>query len=133
MPKTNDVKYLGVELENTLRWNDNTSFISGKASSRLGYIRRTIPPALPGLRNQAYKYLVRPDVEYSSTVWDGSLTNTQANSIEAIQRRAARMVCNIKRTDHTTSTTQLLEHLEWDILKNRRETEAWYLPCHALR
>ena len=121
MPKTNDVKYLGVKLENTLRWNNNTSFITGKASSRIGYIRRTIPPALSGLRNQAYKYLIRPVVEYSSTVWDGSLTNTQTNSIEAIQRRAARMVCNIKRTDHTTSTTQLLEHLEWDTLKNRRE------------
>ena len=31
------------------------------------------------------------------------------------------MVCNIKRTDRTTSTTQLLEHLELDTLKNRRE------------
>ena len=92
IPKTDSVKYLGVKLESSLRWNDNTTYISNKASSRLGYIRRTIPPALPHLRAKAYTTLVRPILEYSSTVWDGSLTQTQATKLEAVQRRAARTV-----------------------------------------
>lgn len=54
-------------------------------------------------------------------MWDGALTNTQINSIEAIQRRAARLVRNVKRTDHITSTTKVLEDLEWDKLKDWRE------------
>ena len=115
------MKYLGVKLENSLRWNENTSFITGKASSRLGYILRTIPSLLPHLSDRAYKYLVRPVTEYCSTVWDRNLTATQANSIEAIQRRAARLVNNIKRTDHVTSTTKLVEDLEWETLKARSE------------
>ena len=43
MPKTPTVKYLGVKLEGSLRWNENTSYINSKASIRLGYIGRTIP------------------------------------------------------------------------------------------
>ena len=59
IPKNDGVKYLGVKLQNTLRWNDNTNYISNKVSSRLGYIRRTIPPSLPNLRAKAYTTLAR--------------------------------------------------------------------------
>ena len=31
------------KLENGLKWNDNTTYITNKGSSRLGYVRRTIP------------------------------------------------------------------------------------------
>ena len=120
IPKTDSVKYLGVKLESSLRWNDNTTYISNKASSRLGYIRRTIPPALPHLRAKAYTTLVRPILEHSSTVWDGSLTQSQATKLEAVQRRAARTVYNIPRTDHKTSTTQLVDQLTWQTLDSRR-------------
>ena len=120
IPKTDSVKYLGVKLESSLRWNDNTTYISNKASSRLGYIRRTIPPTLPQLRAKAYTTLVRPILEYAATVWDGSLTQTQAVKLEAVQRRAARTVYNIPRTDHQTSTTQLIDQLSWQTLDTRR-------------
>ena len=119
IPKNDGVKYLGVKLQNTLRWNDNTNYISNKVSSRLGYIRRTIPPSLPNLRAKAYTTLARPILEYSSSVWDGSLTQTQSNRLEAVQRRAARTVFNIPRTDHTTSTSSLIEKLEWEQLNTR--------------
>ena len=121
IPKADGVKYLGVKLESSLRWNDNTTYITNKASSRLGYIRRTIPPTLPHLRAKAYTTLVRPILEYSSTVWDGSLTQTQATKLEAVQRRAARTVHNIPRTDHHTSTSQLINKLNWETLDSRRE------------
>ena len=94
---------------------------SNKASSRLGYIRRTIPPFLQHMRAKAYTSLVRPILEYSASVWDGSLTATQSTSIEAVQRRAARAVYNIPRTDHKTSTSGLLEQLDWQPLECRRE------------
>ena len=54
-------------------------------------------------------------------MWDGQLTKTQSTKIEAIQRRAARNVFNIPRTDHQTSTTKLLEDLDWQNLEHRRE------------
>ena len=78
-------------------------------------------PTLPHLRAKAYTTLVRPILEYSSTVWDGSLTQTQATKLEAVQRRAARTVHNIPRTDHHTSTSQLINKLNWETLDSRRE------------
>lgn len=121
IPRSDGVKYLGIKLENSLKWNKNTAYITNKAASRLGYIRRTIPHTLPHLRNKAFTSLVRPILEYSSTVWDGNLTKAQATKIESIQRKAARIVNNIPRTDHTTSTTQLIKELEWQTLNSRRE------------
>ena len=121
IPKVSGAKYLGVKLENSLRWNINTNYIVSKASSRLGYVRRTIPASLPQLRSRAYKQLLRPVMEYACAVWDAGLTSTQVGAVEAVQRRAARMVHDVRRTDRTTSTTQLVKQLDWDMLGARRE------------
>ena len=48
-------------------------------------------------------------------------TETQPHSIAATQRRAAGLVSKIKRADHVTSTTKLIEDLKWEILKARKE------------
>ena len=120
IPKVQEIKYLGVKLEHSLRWNSNTEYLSGKASGKVGFIGRTIPPSLKHLRDKAYCSLVRPILEYSSTVWDSSLTSTQSKQLESIQRKAARMVHCVPRTDHTTSTTALIADLGWDTLQERR-------------
>lgn len=120
IPKKTDIKYLGVKLESSLRWNLNTEYVAGKASGKVGFIRRTIPPSLKHLRDKAYKTLARPVLEYASTVWDSYLTSTQTKQLEDVQRRGARMVNNIPRTDHVTSTTALINNLEWETLSERR-------------
>ena len=120
IPRVQEIKYLGVKLEHTLRWNSNTDYVTGKAAGKVGFIRRTIPPSLTQLRDRAYQSLVRPILEYSSTVWGSSLTTTQETQFEAVQRKAARTVYNIPRTDHKTSTTGLISDLQWDTLKERR-------------
>ena len=38
MSKVPTVKYLEVKLQSSLRWSENTDFITGKAASKLGYI-----------------------------------------------------------------------------------------------
>jgi hypothetical protein len=43
------------------------------------------------IKEQAYQTLVRPLVEYASTVWN-PYTKIEINKIEAVQRRAARYV-----------------------------------------
>ena len=40
---------------------------------------------------------------------------------QAVQRRAARLIFNISRTDHPTSTTKLLQYLELDELATQRQ------------
>ena len=84
------MKYLGVKLETTSRWIDNTNYESNKVSSRLGYMRRTILPSLPNLRLESQ--ILHPPSQanigiYSSYVCDGSLTQTQFNRPEPVKRR----------------------------------------------
>ena len=61
--------------------------------------------------------LVRPLVEYSSSVWDPHQKDL-ISKIELIQKRAARFTTNTY--DRTTSITHLIKDLNWDTLQNRR-------------
>ena len=57
--------------------------------------------------------------EYASASWD-SVSDTAASRLEAVQRRAARLICGIRRTDRKTSTTSLLQKLDLQPLNERR-------------
>ena len=59
----------------------------------LGFVRRNLRVNSKSSKEQAYKMLVRPKVEYAAAVWD-PYTAKQINNLEKIQRRAARVVWN---------------------------------------
>ena len=86
-----------------MRWNDNITYIFNKASSRLRYIRRTTLPTLPQLGAKAYATLVRPNLEYAATVWDGSLTQTQAVKEELPEQSVTSNELTIKSVLHSSS------------------------------
>jgi hypothetical protein len=68
------------------------------------------------IKEQAYQTLVRPLVEYASTVWN-PYTKTEINKIEAEQRRAARYVVSNQR--NRSSVRNMLQRLKWRPLANR--------------
>ena len=61
--------------------------------------------------------LVRPGLEYASTVWN-PYTKTLKNKLEMVQRRAARFV--LYRYRRTSSDGTMLENLGWQSLSERR-------------
>ena len=83
----------------------------------LSLLQRNIKLAPTKTKELLCKSLVRPQLEYTSTVWS-PWQNTLINSIEKIQRRAARYVTN----DYNpySSVTQLLTALNWEPLEVRR-------------
>ena len=87
LEKLSSAKYLGVTLSAKLSWSEHVTSIVSKANRALGMIRRNVAP-LPA-KSQAYQTLVRPHLEYCSSVWDPH-SQTDVNRIEAVQRRAAR-------------------------------------------
>ena len=121
IPKADDVKYLGVTVDSKLRWHKHLSNIAAKGNSTLGFIRRNVTTTSEEVKSLAYKQLVRPVLEYASSAWD-SLTQTQETSLEAVQRRAARLVCGIRRTDRKTSVSGLVQRLGWEKLDERRKS-----------
>lgn len=112
-----EAKYLGVTLTHKLDWATHIRNICGEANRSLAFVRRNLRTAPNTLKEAAYKSLVRPKLEYSSSVWS---PHTQGNvaQIEKVQRRAARFVSG--RFRNTSSVGDMLHNLKWESLERRR-------------
>lgn len=112
-----DAKYLGVCITSDLSWNKHINQVTTTASQTLNFIKRNIPTKHHIIRQFAYKTLVRPQLEYCSSVWSPH-TQQNIHKIEMVQRRAARWVTS--DNSHYSSVTSMLEKLGWRSLGNRR-------------
>ena len=83
--------YLGVELGNDLNWNHHIDQTTTKANGILAFLRRNLNKCSKEVKEKAYTTLVRPNLEYGSSVWD-PFRQYQIDAVEMVQRRAARFV-----------------------------------------
>ena len=91
LTRSKTYKYLGLHLSDDFKWTTHISRITKKAYQQLCLVRRNTRNLPKSFRETAYKSLLRPHVEYCSSVWDPhTLSDTQ--KIERIQRQAARYV-----------------------------------------
>jgi hypothetical protein len=110
-------KYLGLHLQNDLNWNKHINEIVSKANKVLYTTKLALNKSTTQVKTAAYKTMIRPLVEYSSSVWD-PYTSGQINCVEKIQRKAARFCLN--RYHQTDSVTKMIEKLNWKSLAQRR-------------
>ncbi|KAI8508724.1 hypothetical protein Bbelb_138230 [Branchiostoma belcheri] len=127
--------YLGIILSHNLKWNSHIEYITAKANSTLGFLRRNLRGASRAIRAQAYTSIVRPQLEYASTVWGPhkrlhAQTNKLEDQVEAVQKRAARFVTGDYRP--TTSMTDTLRTLGWPSLHQRRQQARLVLMYKAV-
>ena len=109
--------YLGVRLTGKLNWKEHCDKISNKANKSLGLVKRTLKPCTPEVKERSYKALIRPLLEYASAAWNPH-TNRDTETIEKVQRRAARFVAHDYR--RSTNSQDLVNKLGWDSLESRR-------------
>lgn len=110
-------KYLGVTLSNNLTWNAHIDNISSKANKLLGFLRRNLKVRNTTVKENAYKAIVRSNMEYCSTVWAPHTKKNKAK-LENVQRRAARFTTG--RYHNTSSVSSMLDDLNWENLEQRR-------------
>ena len=112
-------KYLGVTIQSDLKWDTGSHInsITIKANKTLGFLRRNINISSTTVKEQAYKSLVRPSLEYACSVWD-PYTKENITQLEQVQHRAARYVTN--HYHNTSSVSNMIEHLNWRSLADRR-------------
>ena len=103
------IKYLGVPITNDLKWNTHIYNICTKANRTLGFLRRNLFSCPQDVKEAAYKGLVRPVLEYGSSVWDPH-TKCLQEELEKVQNRAARFVTR-NYTFEEGSMTGILEQL----------------------
>ena len=84
LQETTSHTYLGVEISNDLKWTNHINIITAKASRVLGFVRRNLHSCPRDLRATVFQSLVRPHLEYCSSVWDPH-TKDLVDRIEAIQ------------------------------------------------
>ena len=110
--------YLGVTITGNLKWAEHISRICKKANSTLAFLRRNLNIKNQALKANAYKALVRPQLEYGCAAWDPH-HEQDITELERIQRRAARYVSG--NYDPRASVTAMLQHLGWQSLEQRRQ------------
>ena len=64
------IKYLGATITSDLRWNTHVSNVCTKANRTLWVLRRNLYSCPQEVKETAYKGLVRPVLDYGSSVWD---------------------------------------------------------------
>lgn len=121
---TNECKYLGIIIQNNLKWNQQTQHATNKASKTLGFIKRNFHYASKNTKEKLYHTIVRPHLEYGVAAWDPHTTKN-INNMEKIQRRAARFV--VGDYSRESSVSQMITSLGWDSLQDRRR--AHRLTC----
>ena len=119
LQETKSHSYLGVTLASDLTWNEHINQISSTANRTLAFIMRNLNQCPQNIKSNAYKSLVRPLLEYSSSVWDPH-TKKLSCKIDSVQRRAARFCFNDFRSKSEGAVSDMINKLEWEPLANRR-------------
>jgi hypothetical protein len=102
--RVTNYKLLGLHVSNTLNWNKHVATICSKASVRLHFLK-ILKRAEMSVDDLTYFYesVIRPVTEYGCVVWHSSLTKAQTGQLEAIQRRAVRIIYGNSKPELATA------------------------------
>ena len=117
LTQTKDAKYLGVIINEKLSWNPHVNEVIKKSNKTLGFIKRNLYKCNKDIKLKCYLTLVRPVLEYASSVWDPS-TKENIDKLEQIQKRAARFITG--EYSKLTRITPLVKSLNLETLEDRR-------------
>ena len=119
LENVDNIKYLGVTISNDMKWDTRISNICTKANRTLGFLRRNLFSCPQDVKEAAYKGMVRPILEYGSSIWDPYIDKLQ-EELEKVQNRAARFVTR-NYVCETGSMIGICGQLKWESLKKRRQ------------
>ncbi len=112
-------KYPGVHLSTNLKFNTHIDAICSKANQTLGFLVRNLHGCTRDIKHRAYKTLLRPTLEYCSTVWDPH-PRRKIDKLEQINTKAARFITN-NYTQAPDITTRLKQQINMDPLHIHRQ------------
>ena len=91
---------LGVQVDAELKFREHAAAAVSKASQMLAVIRRSFAHLDADTLPVLFKSMVRPHLEYCNTVW-GPLNRADQKRVEKVQRRAIKLVTEIKDLSYT--------------------------------
>ena len=103
---TEKEKDLGVIITSNGKFSEQAEAAVGKANRMLGVMRKTFRYFDIRLFNIIYPTFVRPHLEFASAVWN-SLSVKDTRRIEGVQRRATKMVTELRGMDYNLRLKEL--------------------------
>jgi len=101
-------------MSRNLSWSNHVDTSVNKANKVCGLLKRTIGSKNREIFSVLYRSLLRPLLDYASSVWSPYLVKDKL-AIESIQRRASRIALGQKRRE--MSYEQRCELLGWSTLE----------------
>ena len=126
--KVPSVNYLGVSVSSDLSWMAHIDSVCSKAKRQVGLLHRQFHNASPTCKDQLYKSLVLPVLNYCSSLWDPNYA-IHVSKLESVQKFAARFVTG----RWSDSYDSLLSHLKWPKLSTKREKQKLLLCNRILK
>ena len=115
---TNNAKYLGVIIDDKLKWKEQHKAVCKKANNLLAFFKRNLSSCPQHVKTKCCNALLKPVLEYGSCVWDPH-QQTQIKDIEKVHKNAARFVTN--NHSYTTGSTKInMNKLGWIPLEEQR-------------
>lgn len=85
-------RYLGITIQNDLKWNEHTNSISRKISSLGGVIRRIGRKVATNTLTSIYYSCVHSHLTYLSPIWGPTLTDGEAKALQILQNKIIRKI-----------------------------------------
>ena len=84
-------KYLGVEIDCSLDWEEQIKAVSTKVSRAVGFLKHARSFLPKDTLKSIYMGIVEPHFRYCCSIW-GSASSTEINQLQKLQNHAARIV-----------------------------------------
>ena len=110
--------HLGITFSKDLRFHEHINIICHKVNKTLSPLYPIAKHIPRPILDQIYKTYVRPHFDYADIIYDGHITVQDANRLETLQNRAARLITGGL---FRTSTNKLMTELGWERLHTRRK------------
>ena len=113
-----DTPYLGITVDNSLKWNSHVMKLCKKVSSKLALLNRLRKFIDKNTLLTIYNSIIQPNIDYAISIW-GYSSNSNKELITRLQHRAARIICgnmdfiNVRGAD-------LVKQLRLQSIENRR-------------
>ena len=108
-----DAKYLGLQIDNKLKWDKHIDTTKTKANRSLGLTKYAKKQVSSDVLSKMYRRIVEPYLSYCCSVWS-CCGESKASALQKIQNRAARTVMNSR---YDASAAPLIQKLGWPTIK----------------
>ena len=133
-------RHLGVFFDECLSWSAHCDVIRKKLSQRIGLLHRLRHQLSPPTIRDVYLSCLQPVADYASLVWGPGLRQGDAEKLERIQRRAARLISAVRlaeRLPHELVLARaglfsLTSHRSFRLAQFASRISAGFVPQHLL-